>query len=189
MLQIRPAVAADAKAIAEIYAPYVRETVISFEETPPDAAEIGRRMAETMRIYPWLVAEEDGRIAGYAYAGRQSARAAYAWAAEATVYLHPDYQRRGLGRRLYQALFAVLKAQGVHSLMAIIALPNEASVALHRALGLEEIGVCREAGFKFGAWRDVMFMGTVIGARGSPHAPPRPFSELANLEKLLRESA
>ena len=137
-----------------------------------------------MRIYPWLVAEEDGRIAGYAYAGRQSARAAYAWSAEVTVYLDPDYQRRGLGRRLYQC--AVRGAEGAGGPQPDghhrLAERGERRAAPRLRM---DMGVCREAGFKFGAWRDVFPMGAVLGDRSTAVESPKPVTELGNLEAFL----
>ena len=187
-IRIRPATAADAEAIAAINAPYVTDTVITFELIAPGGDEMARRIAATTLVYPWLVAEEGSRVAGYAYAGRHSARAAYDWSADVTVYLHPDFHRRGLGRRLYQRLFAVLRAQGFHALFAVITLPNAASVALHRSLGFSDIGACREAGYKFGQWLDVFLMGAVLTDRSTPPAPPRPIGELENWRALLQEA-
>ncbi|OAI30856.1 hypothetical protein A1351_00550 [Methylosinus sp. R-45379] len=178
MPTIRPARPEDAPAIAAVYAPFVSETAISFEITPPDAEEMSRRMTACMAVYPWLVAEDGGRIAGYAYAGRYSGRAAYDWAVEVTVYLHPDYHRKHVGRHLYQTLFAILRRQGVHSVFAIITLPNDASVGLHRASGMREIGIYREVGFKFGEWRDVLSMGMTLSDRALPIGPLIPFPQL-----------
>ena len=131
-----------------------------------------------MATHPWLVADADGRVAGYAYAGRHQARAAYDWSAEVTVYLHPDYRRQGLGGRLYRTLFRLLRKQGFHCLFALIALPNEASVGLYAACGMREIGVYREVGFKFGQWRDVLSMGAVLSDERAPASPPIAFAEL-----------
>jgi len=178
MPTIRPARPEDAAAIAAVYAPYVSETAISFEITPPDAEEMSRRMTACMAVYPWLVAEDNGRIAGYAYAGRFSGRAAYNWAVEVTVYLHPDYHRKHVGRHLYQTLFGLLGLQGVHGLFAGITLPNDASVGFHRALGMREIGIYREVGFKFGEWRDVQWMGKTLSDRALPIGPLIPFPRL-----------
>lgn len=184
-LRIRAATEADAEAIASIYAPYVRDTAISFELTPPSAEEMRKRIIDLTRTHPWLVAEDDGRIAGYAYAGQHNARAAYDWSANVSVYLHPDYHRRGLGAKLYRSLFKVLRAQGYHSLYALITVPNAASVAVHRSLGLSEIGVLREVGFKGGAWHDVLWMGVTLGDRFAPPGPPTPFATLAAIDVIL----
>jgi len=183
---IRAAKTGDAAAIAAIYAPFVAETVVSFELTAPDAGEIARRMAAGIATHPWLVAEDAGAVAGYAYAGRFNARAAYDWSAEVTIYLAPDYRRRGLGRRLYDALFRLLRRQGFHSLFALIALPNEASLGLHRACGMREIGVYREVGCKFGQWRDVLSMGMTLNEARAPARPPIAFADLDPCDDDLR---
>jgi L-amino acid N-acyltransferase YncA len=149
---IRPARPGDAAACAAIYAPYVTDSVISFEEVPPDAAEMGRRMDSS---HAWLVAEEGGEVVGYAYGSRHHARAAYRWAADVAIYLAPSHQGRGLGRRLYRELFDVLRERGFRMLCAGLTLPNAASDAIHRSFGFEEVGVYRKIGWKKGAWHDV----------------------------------
>lgn len=145
----------DAAPCAEIYAPYVSETVISLEEVPPTADELGARMQRITKRYPWLIAEEEGQIAGYAYASEHRERAAYRWASDVTVYLSPAYQRRGIGRALYTALFDLLVFQGVYVACAGVTLPNEASVGLHESMGFLPVGVYKRVAWKFGAWQDV----------------------------------
>ena len=152
---IRLAAAPDADAVAAIYRPYVEATAISFEAVPPDGDEMGRRISHTMPSYPWLVCEIDGKMAGYAYAGRHQVRAAYRWSVDTTVYVDQRFWRCGVGRGLYTSLAAVLAAQGFCNAYACIALPNPGSVALHEAIGFGSIGVFRRAGYKFGAWHDV----------------------------------
>ena len=120
----------DAAAIADIYAPYVRDTIISFETEAPDAHEIAQRMARLGRNYPWLVAVSGGQVAGYAYACENRSRLAYRWSVDAAVYLHPSAQRKGIGRGLYRRLFALLRAQGYVNAFAGITLPNVPSVAV-----------------------------------------------------------
>lgn len=177
-MRIRSATPEDAAAIAAIYALYVRDTAITFEIEPPDTTEMRHRIVRLLPTHPWLVAEDGRRLAGYVYAGRHHERAAYQWSVEVTAYLHADYHRQGLGRRLYTALIDILKHQGFHSLYAGITLPNVASLALHRAMGMAEIGTYREAGWKFGAWHDVMWMGMSFTPGHPPDAPPLPFSAL-----------
>jgi L-amino acid N-acyltransferase YncA len=154
--------AGDAAACAAIYAPFVLGTAISFEEQPPDAAEMRRRMETVLSRYPWLVAEDGpagpgahGQVIGYAYASPHRERAAYRWAADVTIYIGAEHQRQGLGRALYEALFEILAAQGLRMVCAGIALPNEASVALHEKLGFQPVGVYRQIGWKFDRWHDV----------------------------------
>ena len=154
-IEYRLATAEDAPAIAAIYAPYVRDTIVSFETEAPDAAEIAARIARIGRQYPWLVASVDGRVAGYAYACENRSRLAYRWSVDAAVYLDASAQRQGIGSALYRRLFALLRAQGYVNAFAGISLPNAASVALHEAMGFALIGIYRNVGYKLGAWRDV----------------------------------
>ena len=153
-ITVRAATPADTAAIAAIYAPVVTGTVTSFEEHPPTADEIGRRMAASPRL-PWLTADDSGRVAGYAYASAHRSRPAYRWSADCSVYLAPGYRGRGVGRLLYERLISEVRALGYRSLLAGIALPNPASVGLHEAVGFQPVGVFRHVGHKHGAWRDV----------------------------------
>jgi phosphinothricin acetyltransferase len=132
----------------------VRETCISFELEPPDAAEMARRIADYGASHAWLVAELDGQIAGYAYGSPHRTRAAYASGCDVAVYVDPAFSRKGTGRALYSELLEHL-AGNYHAAFAGIALPNEASVALHEATGFTHLGIYREVGWKLGAWRDV----------------------------------
>ena len=152
---ISDAVAADAARCAEIYAPYVRDTAISFEDVPPTAEEMGRRITDAQRAHAWLVFEADGEVVGYAYGGPFMARAAYRWAASTSVYLDVGRRRTGAGRALYTALFDRLAERGIRTVLGGIALPNEASQGLHRALGFEPAGTYRRVGWKHGRWHDV----------------------------------
>lgn len=153
---IRDATPSDAAALAAIYNHYVRETVVTFEEEPVAAEEMARRLEEVLSAsLPWLAAEEEGRVVGYAYATRWKARSGYRFSAEVTVYLAPDRGGRGIGSKLYGELFPRLEARGIHAVMGGIALPNEASVALHEKFGLRKVAEFKEVGFKFGRWIDV----------------------------------
>jgi phosphinothricin acetyltransferase len=155
-MSVRPAdPERDAAACAEIYAPFVLDSAVSFEELPPSAAEMADRMRELAPRYPWLIAERDGAVAGYAYAAQHRERAAYRWAADVTVYVDARSRRQGVGRALYGALLPMLAAQGFRAACAGITLPNDASVALHEGFGFELVGVHRAIGWKIGAWRDV----------------------------------
>jgi L-amino acid N-acyltransferase YncA len=147
--------ARDAPGCAAIYAPFVRDTVISFEEHPPSEQELERRIERISRTHPWLVAEHEGRLIGYAYGSPHHERPAYRWAADVAVYVAASHHRRGVGRALYGALMALLIRQGLYVACAGITLPNAASVALHDACGFTAVGVYRRIGFKHGAWHDV----------------------------------
>ncbi|HSV03429.1 MAG TPA: arsinothricin resistance N-acetyltransferase ArsN1 family B [Phenylobacterium sp.] len=174
---IRPASAADAAAVAAIYAPIVEATIISFETVAPGPAEMARRIEATLETHPWLVFEDDGGVAGYAYAGAHAARDAYRWSVNVSVYNAERARRRGVGRALYHALFEILRRQGFHMAFAGITLPNEASVGLHEAMGFRPVGVYPEVGWKLGAWREVGYWGLELQPMGPP-AEPIPFPDL-----------
>lgn len=152
---IRIATVSDAQAICDIYNPYVENTIVSFEETPVDAATMAQRITDIRQRYPWYVAEDAGCIVGYAYAGSWRPRVAYRHAVETSVYLAADAARRGLGRALYAAILDELPRKGYRCAMGGIALPNDASVALHEAMGFVKVAHFKDVGFKFGQWIDV----------------------------------
>lgn len=154
-LLVRSVRLADAAAIRAIYAHFVRETAVSFDVDPPSVEELEARIEAYARTYPWLVAELENEIVGYAYASPHRARPSYLWSADVTIYVRPGSEGLGIGRRLYRPLLAQLEASGFASLFAGITLPNAASVGLHEAMGFTPIGVYRQVGFKHGAWRDV----------------------------------
>ena len=147
--------ARDGAACAAIYAPYVRDTAISFEQVAPADAEVAARIRRAQETHAWLVAERDEAVVGFAYAGPHRERAAYRWAADVAVYVARDHVGHGIGHALYTALLERLFDQGVHVACAGITLPNAASVALHEALGFRPVGVYRDIGFKAGSWHDV----------------------------------
>ena len=178
-IAIRLARPDDAAAIATIYAPYVTETVISFETIPPDEHEMANRLAKTLARFSWLVAICDGEVAGYAYAGQHRERAAYQWSADVSVYVYKDFQRRGIGRALYTPLFAILRALGYYNVYAGIALPNPASVALHEAMGMTPVGVYRHVGYKAGIWHDVGWWEGSLRQQSTEPQPPRALLDLA----------
>lgn len=154
-MDVRQIAMRDAPAVQAIYAPYVTDTAISFEEVPPDIFEVERRIAAILPHYPYLVAEVDGRIVGYAYASEHRTRAAYRTSVDVAVYVVPGAQRSGVARCLYSRLLPAAASLGYHAAFAGIALPNEASVGLHEAMGFEPVGIYREVGRKFDAWHDV----------------------------------
>ena len=131
------------------------ESCISFELDPPGADEMARRIASYGTSHAWLVAEIDGEVAGYAYGSPHRERAAYSSSCDVAVYVDPARSRQGIGRALYAALFPLLAEKGSHAAFAGIALPNEASVGLHEAMGFTPVGIYREVGWKMGGWRDV----------------------------------
>jgi phosphinothricin acetyltransferase len=167
---VREATERDAAACAAIYAPYVTDTAISFEAEPPSAAEMAARIAAAIL---WLVLEDAGRVAGYAYAAPFHPRAAYRWACEVSVYLERGHERRGGGRTLYEALLGELTARGYRVAVAGMTLPNPASEGLHRALGFAPVGTYRRIGYKHGAWHDVAWTQKTLVDGDGPPAEPR----------------
>ena len=165
----------DAPSCLTIYEPFAEETAVSFEERAPALPEFQHRIERISRTHAFLVADDNGEIAGFAYAGPHRERPAYRWSAEATVYLAANYRGQGLGRALYEPLLALLEAQGYRTIVAGITLPNDASLGLHQALGFEEIGVYRRIGWKAGAWRDVIWLAVALGPEThETESPPSP---------------
>jgi phosphinothricin acetyltransferase len=156
---IRDCTDADVPRICDIYNHYIRETVVTFEETPILAAEMARRIAEVRKRFPWLVIESNGVVAGYAYAGLWKTRSAYRFAVESTIYLAADAAGRGLGTALYTRLLQALPACDARRVLGCIALPNDPSVALHEKLGFKKIGIFERVGWKFDRWVDVGYWG------------------------------
>lgn len=186
MTVLRFARAEDAEAMAAIYAYYVEKTTITFEYAAPDTAEMGRRLAEVQQDLPWLVAEVDGTVGGYAYAHHFHERPAYQWSAEVSVYMARDLQRQGLGRMLYRAVLHMLQAQGYHTAFALVTHPNPASEQFHMALGFKPVGVLHRAGCKLGKWLDVSYWEYQL-ADGLPENPPPPVSISSLPETRLLE--
>jgi phosphinothricin acetyltransferase len=181
---IRLANAADAGAIARIYAPYVSDTPTSFETDAPTPTEMARRISETLASHPWIVYDEEGSVGGYAYATKHRARSAYQWSTEVSVYVAETFRRRHVGQALYTSLFAMLAVQGFFNAYAGITLPNAASVGLHESLGFEPIGVYRRIGYKLGAWHDVGWWQLALGSHAASPAAPRPLTELLGTTAL-----
>jgi L-amino acid N-acyltransferase YncA len=152
---IRTATEADAAALLAIYRPFVESTAVSFETVAPTVEEFAARIDKVLAGWQWLVAIRDGQCVGYAYGSLHRERPAYRWSVEVSAYVHPDYRRRGIARELYLRLFDELALKGYCNALAGITLPNESSVAMHRSVGFEPIGIFKDVGRKFGAWHDV----------------------------------
>src|SRR5689334_3771882 len=173
---IRVASEQDAPAVAAIYAPIVRDTTISFEIEPPAPEEMAQRIAKTLQTYPWLVAERGGQVIGTVYASKHRDPGAYRWSVNVSVYIGEQARRQGVGRALYERLITILKAQGFHSAYAGIALPNDASVGLHEAVGFKPLGIYKEVGFKHGQWRDTGWWRLTLSDDPGPPSEPVLFS-------------
>jgi len=153
---VRDARAGDGAALARIYNPYIEGTIITFEEERVDAAEMDRRVHALQSAgMPWIVAELEGELVGYAYAAKWRERAAYRSSRESSVYLDPARAARGLGSQLYADLLERLRVERVHAVIGGISLPNAASVALHEKFGFEKVAHFPQVGFKCGRWVDV----------------------------------
>ena len=188
---LRLATPADGDAVAAIYAPYVRDTAISFELRPPDGTEMAARIVRTLERTPWVIAEVDGVARAYAYAGRFRDRPAYDWSVESGIYVDVASRGLGLGRALMDGLIAVLRLQRFRMLIAGVTPPNPASVRLHLALGFRRVGLFEGVGYKFGAWQDVEFFELELAPRMDGEVPPpvRPLPELLGSPELARALA
>ena len=160
---IRSATVGDAEAIATIYNHYITQTVVTFETEEVSTAEMAQRMDQVLSAsFPWLVADAEGEVVGYAYAHKWHARSAYRFAAEMTVYLAPGQAGRGIGSDLYQGVMDALRGSDIHTVIGGIALPNDASVALHEKFGFRQAAHYREVGFKFDRWIDVGYWQRIL---------------------------
>ena len=170
---VRLATPADACGCLAIYRPFVETSHTTFETEVPSIAEFARRIEATLAVRPWIVAEEDGKIAGYTYSSPIKDRAAYQWSVEVAIYVAEGMRERGLGRSLYEALFRCLAGQGFVNAIGIIALPNDASIALHESLGFTKVSHLKEIGFKLGAWHDSGWWQKRLAPFSSNPTPPR----------------
>ncbi len=184
-ITIRTAVLPDAERLLEIYRPYVEETAITFEYDVPTIDEFRGRMTRVLEKYPYLVAERDGTIVGYAYAGPFVGRAAYDWSVETTIYLDRAVRRQGIGKTLYTALETVLGAMGILNLNACIGYPETEdayltrnSVEFHAHLGYQWVGQFHNCGYKFGRWYHMVWMEKMLGEHPLQPDPVVPFSSV-----------
>ena len=171
-MSIRLATAQDIPRILEIYAPYIENTASSFEYTVPTLVEFTQRFENITAQFPWLVWEENGNILGYAYGSLPFERAAYQWCAEASIYLRPEAQGRGIGRKLYAALEEILKNQGYRKVYTIITTANEPSIAFHQAVGYRHTATMPDCGYKFGKWYGTVWMEKDLNTWDSPPHEP-----------------
>ena len=187
---IRVATTDDTKELLDIYAPYVTKTAISFEYDVPSHEEFEARITDILKKYPYLVAEYDGKILGYAYTHAFVGRAAYDWSAETTIYLREGKTKMGIGRMLYEALERISSAQNILNMNACIGYPETPdehltmnSVQFHEHMGYRMVGTFHNCGYKFGTWYHMVWMEKIIGAHNSTPLPVIPFSDL-NAEEI-----
>lgn len=184
-ITIRIARESDTDELLAIYAPYVKETAITFEYTVPTLEEFRERMTKTLMKYPYLVAVQETEILGYAYASEFKNRAAYDWAVETTIYVKQDSRKSGVGKKLYQALEEVLKQQHICNLYACIAYPNPGSIGFHERLGYQTIGHFSKCGYKFETWYDMIWMEKMIAEHDLHPEPFKPITELRGWDARL----
>ncbi len=184
----------DAKALLDIYAPYVENTTVSFEYDVPTVAEFRRRICEFSAEFPYIVCVLENEIVGYAYAHRYKTRHAYRFAAELSIYMKQTAAHRGLGKRLYGALISMLREMGYKNLYGIVTVPNPASFRLHTGMGFAEAGREHRVGYKFGKWIDTVLFELCIGERNDSFAPcawtvcPKTVGELGvRAHEILKE--
>lgn len=189
MITIRNAVESDAKALLDIYAPYVENTAITFEYTVPTEAEFQSRIKKVQKRYPYLVAEYDNKIVGYAYASAFHERAAYDWCVETSIYMEKTFRRSGVGSGLYQTLEAYLRQQGILNMYACIAYPETEdeyltwdSVRFHEKMGFKQTGMFKQSGYKFNRWYNSLWMEKMLGVHSNDVKPEwvKKYSEIAN---------
>ena len=178
MSMIRIATTDDSESILKIYAPYIENTSYTFETEVPSIDSFKTRISSYLQNWPWLVCEIDGVIAGYAYGARHRERVAYQWSIESSVYIHDDYQRRGVARALYTALIDILRLQGFRNLYAVINLPNDKSVSFHEKLGFEYFATYKNVGYKLGKWKNVGWWQLQLNEYSMEPEPPVKFSEI-----------
>lgn len=182
-MSLRLATPQDAQALVHIYGQYIH-TPITFEYELPSPQEFQARITHILECYPYLVWEEAGVPIGYAYAHRFKERAAYQWGAELSVYVAQGHTSQKVGRRLYSALMELLAIQGVRTVYGIVTVPNAKSEGLHRGLGFQDTGICRNTGYVAGAWRDVQTFEKAINPYDLDPVPITPFPQLSPQQVL-----
>lgn len=184
---IRTATTADVPAMLDIYAPYVLNTTYTFEYTVPTAEEFTQRLLSCTRQFPWLIWQTDGEVLGYAYCSAPFERAAYAWCGEVSIYIKPKAQGKGIGRRLYAALEAIVRQQGYRLLYSLITSENTGSLAFHERLGYKTVAVFPDCGVKFGRWLGVVWMEKRMDSVETPSDPPVSWRAIVNNDGKLAD--
>lgn len=188
---LRVAGEADAPAMLALYAPYVIQTTVSSEYTPPSLEEFVGRMRTYMARLPWLVCLVDGEVAGYGYASPHRTRAAYQWSVETSIYVAEEWHRHGIAGAIYAALFELLTMQGYYNIYVGITSPNERSMKFHKSMGFIISGAYQESMYKFGQWRDVLWMGKSLRPHEGEPQPAIPFPEIQDsplVDRVLRQA-
>ena len=181
---IRMATHLDSFSILEIYSPFIKDSTVTFECKLPTVAEFRKRIIEVTKKYPWLVCEVNGEIIGYAYASQYNKRQAYDWSVDYSIYIKPDFHRRGIANALYFGLTQLLKLQGYNNAYVGITLPNSKSKSFHEAFGFKNVGVYHNVGYKLNGWRDVLWMEYAIAKHSSQPLNPKMINEIKNSTKF-----
>ena len=177
-VRIRVATPADAAPVRDIYAPFCESTAVTFEETAPTEAELADRIESTLETHPWLVCETDGTVVGYASAGQLRPQRAYEWVVELSIYVAEPARRSGVGRALYESLFAVLERQGIRDAYAVTTVPNPETERFHEKLGFERLVDFPGIGYTQGEWRDVAWWRRPLAEKTDSPDRPRPLSSV-----------
>lgn len=177
-LIVRPAAVSDAAAILDVYRNFILNTTVTFEEEVPGVEQYRERMNGIMAEYPFLVCEDGGRVAGFAYAHRHQSRSAYRYGAELSIYLRPHYTNLGIGRAMSEAIAQLLRMQGVQTLYSAVSVPNAASEALHDSMGFTRVGLWKNTGYKKGRWLDIAWYELPLGDYPEHPAPLLTFGQL-----------
>lgn len=178
--KIRLATESDSSSILEIYAPFIKNTVITFEYEVPTMSEFSTRMTNIQKKYPWIICEVNDSIVGYAYASQFNERAAYNWSVDFSIYIKPEYHRKKIGKALYYALSQLIKLQGYCNAYAGVTLPNIKSESLHESFGFKPVGVYHNVGYKFGNWYDVKWFELKIQEHFKAPIIPKNINEINN---------
>lgn len=180
-ITIRMATIMDAQRLLEIYAPYVTDTSITFEYTVPTIEEFKKRIENILMKYPYLVAEKENKILGYAYAGCFKSRAAYDWSVETSIYIDKNGRNKGIGKKLYFELEKILKKQNITNVNACITYPNPSSIGFHEHMGYRKVAHFTKCGYKFDKWHDMIWMEKIINDH---KVNPLPFVPIKNIKIL-----
>lgn len=189
MSRIRLAGPEDASALLDIYSYYVEKTCASFEQQTPSTEEFAERIRNISAVYPYLVYEADGKIVGYAYSTRYAVRVSYCYDVEVSIYVHESFHSKGVAKKLYDAMFELLAAQGLYNAYSGITVPNEKSRRFHEKCGFEHIGQFPDAGYKHGEWHDVEWMAKKIQPLVPNPEKPKTVKDLSEefIEKVLEK--
>jgi len=178
----------DSNVILEIYEPFIKNTSITFENIVPSEKEFIQRMRKIQQQYPYLVYEINQKVVGYAYADMHSDREAYKWSVHYSVYVEPNHQSKGIGKRLYNCMTKILKLQGYYNAYAVISTPNIQSENFHKAFGFNLIGIMKNAGFKLGKWHDVSWYYLPINKIISNPMTPKTIRNITNIQDIINET-